>query len=197
MAARPLSGPGREDVVQAALAVIDVEGPQGLTVRRVAEALGTSTQIVYSRFGGMEGLLAAAGLAVFRHLTLLGTTTPADPDPLHEVTALALTFRDYSLANPHRMALMTAPLTDVHAHAQAKVEAGLSMDRLTHPIARAVTGAPAGAPASTDPAHVQRLGEVLWAALNGLVEMERSGHLDPDHAEGRIRLLVTRLLARP
>lgn len=186
MAARPISGPGREDVVAAAVAVLDAEGPTGLTVRRVADALGSSTQIVYSRFGGMDGLLAAVGVAVFREIADLAAAVPESPDPLTEVTDLALALRAYSLANPHRIALMTAPITNPEAHAQAKAEAGLSMARMIAPVARALPDLP--------PARIADLTEVLWASLAGMVDMERGGHLEPDGAEDRIRMLITRLL---
>jgi AcrR family transcriptional regulator len=35
------------------------QGPAGLSLRKLAAAVGTSTMTVYTRFGGKEGLLAA------------------------------------------------------------------------------------------------------------------------------------------
>jgi AcrR family transcriptional regulator len=49
----------RDDVIQAALEVLAAAGPQAVTARRVADALGSSTAPVYSNFASMEDLLAA------------------------------------------------------------------------------------------------------------------------------------------
>ena len=48
----------REDVVAAALRVIDQEGLGALSARRVAEAMKASTAPVYSNFANMDELLA-------------------------------------------------------------------------------------------------------------------------------------------
>jgi len=49
----------REQLVDAALRVVEEHGLGELTVRRIAEAAGTSTMSVYSRFGGRDGMLEA------------------------------------------------------------------------------------------------------------------------------------------
>jgi len=49
----------RQDVVDAALAVLEAEGLAAVTARRVADALGASTAPVYSNYASMEELLAA------------------------------------------------------------------------------------------------------------------------------------------
>lgn len=187
MAARPLTGPDTATVLDAALAVLDDEGLDGLTVRRVADALGTSTQIVYTRFGGMDGLVAAMTVAVFAEVTRLIEAVPDHADPVGEAVAVGRTFRRWSLDHPNRAALLNAPVGDPQAHARAKAEAGLSMERMAAPVARAMPGA--------DPADVTRTAAVVWAALHGLVELERAGHLDADDADARIALLLTRLLS--
>src|SRR2546423_5287378 len=49
----------RDQLVDAALRVVGERGLGELTVRRIAEAAGTSTMSVYSRFGGRDGMLEA------------------------------------------------------------------------------------------------------------------------------------------
>ena len=45
-------------MLNAAVRLLDDEGPDALQTRRVAGAAGTSTMAVYTHFGGMRGLIA-------------------------------------------------------------------------------------------------------------------------------------------
>ncbi len=49
----------RDEVLEAALAVVAAHGTRGVTARRVARQLGSSTAPVYSNFASMESLMAA------------------------------------------------------------------------------------------------------------------------------------------
>jgi len=49
----------QDDVVQAALSVLEAEGAQAVTARRVADALGASTAPVYSNYANMDDLMDA------------------------------------------------------------------------------------------------------------------------------------------
>jgi AcrR family transcriptional regulator len=58
----------REDVVAAAVAVVAQDGLGGLSARRIAEELGSSTAPVYSNFANMETLAAAVKQEVSEQL---------------------------------------------------------------------------------------------------------------------------------
>jgi len=49
----------RDDVVEAAVGILETEGLAAVTARKVADAMGASTAPVYSNFASMEDLLAA------------------------------------------------------------------------------------------------------------------------------------------
>lgn len=49
----------REDILAASVNVIRKWGPDGLSVRHIAQALGASTQPIYSEFHSLEALKAA------------------------------------------------------------------------------------------------------------------------------------------
>ena len=49
----------RVALLDAAGALLHAEGPQALTTRRLADAVGTSTQAIYTLFGGKEGIVRA------------------------------------------------------------------------------------------------------------------------------------------
>ena len=46
-----------DEVLDAALGIVMRDGYKSVTARRVADAAGCSAQPLYSRFGGMEGLM--------------------------------------------------------------------------------------------------------------------------------------------
>ena len=65
----------REEMVTAAVAVVRKGGEQALTAKALAEALGTSTQPVFTCFGTMQALKAevyAAAEQIFNRYALAG-----------------------------------------------------------------------------------------------------------------------------
>lgn len=80
----------REDVVLAAVSVVDKEGLAALTARRVAQELGVSTAPVYRQFASMREL-AAAVMHRARELLLESTAQPYTDRPfLNMGTGIAL-----------------------------------------------------------------------------------------------------------
>ena len=53
----------KEDVITAGLAVVDKDGVESLSARRVAEEMGASTAPVYSNFANMEDLTREVKMA--------------------------------------------------------------------------------------------------------------------------------------
>jgi AcrR family transcriptional regulator len=88
-------------LLDAAEAILEAEGLDGLTVRRVADEVGTTTRAVYTSLGSKEALLAGLGVRAF---DLLGTRIAALPrseDPAADlVTAGGLGFRQWALDHP-------------------------------------------------------------------------------------------------
>ena len=57
----------REDIIKTALALVQSEGASALNARRIATALGCSTQPVFSNFATMEELHGAVLAAAYDH----------------------------------------------------------------------------------------------------------------------------------
>src|SRR5262245_39892512 len=91
----------RGALLDAAEQLIADGGPQALSVRAVADAVGTTTRAVYSVFGSKDGLLAALAQRVFE---LLGTNLSRQPttgDPARDLVNAAVdVFRAMTLNNP-------------------------------------------------------------------------------------------------
>jgi AcrR family transcriptional regulator len=95
------------------LALIDIaarllteEGPQALSARRIAAAVGTSTMAVYTHFGGMSGLVRDMVYEGFARLQHHMTGIAATDDPVADMALLGRAYRYNALANSHLYAVM-------------------------------------------------------------------------------------------
>ena len=68
----------RDDMVLAALALLDREGVDALTMRALAERLGINPMTIHYHFGGRDGLIGAMSEAVYTQVTALENGTPID-----------------------------------------------------------------------------------------------------------------------
>lgn len=74
-----------------------VEGGAGFTIRRIADAAGTSTMAIYTHFGGVDGLRHAVRREGFaRFATRLGDVTDT-ADPVADLSLLGLTYFGYAV----------------------------------------------------------------------------------------------------
>jgi AcrR family transcriptional regulator len=90
-----------EALLDAAERVVEAEGVDALTVRRVAEEVGTTTRAVYSVFGSKEALLTALGVHAFEVLRAGVAAVPVTDDPAADVVrAGAEVFRAFAVEHP-------------------------------------------------------------------------------------------------
>jgi AcrR family transcriptional regulator len=92
----------RQALLDAAAAIVGAEGEQGVTVRRVADAAGTTTRAVYSLFGDKDGMLRALFSVAADTMRRHHDAVPVDPDdPTREFPPLALAYRAAALEQPN------------------------------------------------------------------------------------------------
>jgi AcrR family transcriptional regulator len=88
-------------LLEAAERRVETAGLPGLSVRGVAEDVGTTTRAVYSLFGSKDGLLAALGARAFQ---MLGATVKAQPltgDPVVDLVEAGVSgFRRFVMGHP-------------------------------------------------------------------------------------------------
>lgn len=90
--------------------LLESEGVEALSMRRLAAAAGTSTTAVYSLFGGKPGLLRALLAEAFTRLGVhLDAVAPSD-DPLADIQALRRAYRAFATSDPHRYNIMASSL---------------------------------------------------------------------------------------
>jgi AcrR family transcriptional regulator len=97
----------REVVLAAALEIIDADGAEALSMRRLARALGRDPMILYRHAPNKAALLDGVAETVLAQLTV----DPADPDWAAQLRTVARGYRRLALAHPHVVPLLvTRPL---------------------------------------------------------------------------------------
>ncbi|MDQ4011255.1 MAG: TetR/AcrR family transcriptional regulator [Actinomycetota bacterium] len=155
-------------------ALLTSEGPDALSLRRLATAAGTSTSAVYALFGGKPGILRGLFIEAFtRFAAHLDTVTPSD-DPLADLLALGRAYRTSALADPHLYAVMFGspvpgfePAPEDYAHAET------TFTPLLDTVRRAIA---AGLLRDVDPSVIAT---ALWANVHGLVSLELGCAMPP------------------
>src|SRR5262249_50852559 len=77
-------------LLETAERIVDSEGLEALTVRRVAEGAGTSTRAVYSVYGSKDGLVVALGRRAYELLLTDIEALPATDDPAADLVTAGL-----------------------------------------------------------------------------------------------------------
>jgi len=98
-ASRPLTA---ELVIEVAGRIVDEQGADALTMRRLADELGVAVTSIYWHVGNREDLVDAL---VDRLLADMGTLRPRGTTPRERITSLARALRRKLLERPHLIAL--------------------------------------------------------------------------------------------
>ncbi len=170
----------RSAILDAARALLVAEGPDGLTVRRIAGAAGHSTMAVYSRFGGKDGIVDALVAEGFTMLTdALGVVgavgaVGADDDPVADLHRMGDAYRRFAHEHPRHYSLMfERPVPGYEPSEPTSEIADGALDVLVRALDRAMT---AGAFTPGDPAVTA---VSVWATAHGLVSLELAGAASP------------------
>lgn len=154
----------RQKILDAARAIFVSEGLSGLSVRRVAQRAACTTMVIYSRFGGKEGLLAALFDEGFEQLASAQQAV-TQTDPWQRVLAMCLAYCQTARRFPHHYALMLGNFSGAFVpppESQAKALATFQV------LQQAVQ---ACAPDASE-AQAQSVAEQLFAFCHGWVSLE-------------------------
>ena len=170
---RPAVAARRAAILAVALDLLRAEGPHALSLRRVTQAAGTSTQAVYTLFGGKAGLVDALFAHGFSRLAAAFAALPSDVQPHERLALLARAYRRTALEEPALYDLMFGrPIPEFESSAASQELAWSTFEPLV---------AAAGAVASereVDAGEVDELATLLWASLHGIVSLELAGLID-------------------
>jgi AcrR family transcriptional regulator len=174
----------RRLLLDAASRLLEAEGPDALTMRRIAAEVGCSTSVLYTMFGGKSGV--AEGLWREGFERLRQALEQADgADPLGRLAAMGRAYRENALANRAYYAVMfQRPIPGFQPSAEAYAESLRPLQLLVGAVADCVD---AGVFRAADPAHIAG---VLWAAAHGAVSLELAGYEGASDAEARFQDLL-------
>jgi AcrR family transcriptional regulator len=165
----------RVRLLEHAVRTLSEDGPDALSLRKLAAQVGTSTTAVYSLFGGKPGLLNAVYDEAFaRFGDRLAQVTPSD-DPLADLAALGEAYRASALDEPHFYQVMFGPVGGVVTPSPESLERAEATFRpLLDTVRRAIE---AGQLRDDDPVTIATS---MWATVHGLVSLELRALLPPD-----------------
>jgi AcrR family transcriptional regulator len=172
----------RQLITSTARKLAEAEGWDAVTTRRLSTEIEYSQPVVYKHFSSMEGVVASVAMQGFGELADALCSARSGATDGHDALArVAHAFIGFAHDNPALFDAMFTRATTLRFAAQdTPAELNAAFAEL-----RAAVDLVAGT-RDTD-----TLAEVVWAALHGLVTLDRSGRLRPEYRAARVDLLVS------
>jgi AcrR family transcriptional regulator len=176
-------------VLDAARSIFISEGVQGLSVRRVAQAAGCTTMVVYSRFNGKNGILEALYDEGFEQLALAQRSIDPHLVGVDLILAYCRAYRATAINYPHHYALMLGQFSDAQVPSkQSQSKAIATLERLTDAVATLPSMRQKKRALSADIANR------LFAFSHGWVSVERLGFLGNEkHLDKQFKAAIVAL----
>ena len=165
----------RDAIIRSATRLLIENGPDGLSARQLAKEVGASTKVIYSHFGGMQGVVSAVYVQGFGQL--IETLEAADNIDLSvqdRLAAVAIAYRQFARIYPDLFDLMFGPYakwlaSQDNGHQPTRqcidlVTKIMLSGQVTHHIG---------------PGDARALAHQFWAAMHGPVALEAASWPDP------------------
>ncbi|MES2072643.1 MAG: TetR/AcrR family transcriptional regulator [Pseudomonadota bacterium] len=186
----------RQGMLDAATRLLVEEGAAALTVRKVAEAVNCSTTLLYSIFGGKDGLsnaLYLEGFARLKHEYAEYAASTPQPDHAGSVDGIwryASIYHSYARRNPsYYMVMFGDAIAGFVPPLESRVAAWESFTPLIAQFERCMQD---GALPRSSPTAAARL---LWAAMHGVISLELKGYyLKKEHPDELYKAAVHAVL---
>jgi AcrR family transcriptional regulator len=178
----------RDRLLEAAIRLLAAGGPEALQARRLAAEVGVSTMAVYTHFGGMGKLITEVVREGFIRFGRRMEAVPRSDDPVADLLALGLAYRDHAIENPQLYRLMfgvTSPggkdvVTSTVGNDLPEGQAAFSQ------LVGAVTRVIESGPCEEEPVAAAAQ---IWSAVHGYVLLEIAGFFG-EVGDGVERLLL-------
>ena len=163
-------------LLDAAGALLLAEGADGLTTRRLAAMAGTTTQAIYTQFGGKEGIAAAMYREGFARLEGRIRAVPQTADPLFDLLQQGRVYRAAALDSPHFYDVMFgSPIPQFEPDAD-----DLEVSRIAHDLLTAVVERVIATGALKPEVRADAVAQWLWVVAHGAVSLELHGAISLD-----------------
>ncbi|MFG6191069.1 TetR/AcrR family transcriptional regulator [Nonomuraea sp. JJY05] len=162
----------RSRLLDVAVNLLESDGPDSLTMRRIAAEAGCTTTVIYTMFGNREGLAEALYLEGFERFRRFLEAVPTRRNPFEHLSALGPAYRQACLSEPGYYSLMfERAIPGFEPSERARTLARAALNILDRVIADCIS---AGYLIPTQP---RKIADALWAAAQGAISLERAGHL--------------------
>jgi AcrR family transcriptional regulator len=175
----------RDEMLHAAVGLLDDHGPDALQTRKVASATGTSTMAVYTHFGGMRGLIAEVAEEGLRQFDA-ALTVPQTADPVADLFVTGGAYRRYAIERPHMYRLtfgstsahgINAPAHNVLTLTVAEIEQRHpSFAHVVRAVHRCMLAGRITVGSADDDLAVVSTAAQFWALIHGFVMLELAGY---------------------
>jgi AcrR family transcriptional regulator len=182
----------RRGLLALAARLLAEDGPQALTLRHLAQRANCSTKVVYTLFGGKNGLSEGLKVEGFARLRFaVERERRRHRDPVRALLPVMLTYRSFALAQRALFGVMFGNALPEHVPTEySRQQARLALGAVESAVAAARAALGAG------PGNAREDTVRLWAAVHGPVTLELEGITPFDRDGERLaRLAVTDVLA--
>lgn len=160
----------RSALVQAADAAVEAGGPEAVSLRELAKALGVSTAAPYRHFADRRALLSEVAALGFERLNRDYEAAAANPDARAALRDTARVYLGLAFDRPGLFRLMfDSDLLGPGAPTRLTEPAGAAWTALHAAVARANPDA--------DVATVKRRTITGWSTLHGFIALQQGGRL--------------------
>jgi AcrR family transcriptional regulator len=159
-----------EVLLASAAEILETEGPEALSVRRIAAAAGVAPMGVYNHFDSKNGIIEALFIQGFERLREALTTIAEIQDPYEALREAGRRYRALAKAHPMVYQLMFLRTLPGYEPSLAALEvAARAFDSLVAVVQRAmVAGVIAEGP-------LTETAQLIWASIHGWVSLELLG----------------------
>lgn len=168
-------------ILNAARALFEREGPEGVSMRRVAEAVGITPMAIYRHFPNRDALLKRISDDSFNEIARHWDAHRHGSDPIARLLATQRIYLDFALAHPHLFDHAFSVRRDDARRFPEDFHARLSPTaNVVHDVV--VEAQRQGLLRAGDPWDIAM---TLWAHAHGLVALYRAGRFSYDERRFR------------
>ncbi|MCF3102319.1 TetR/AcrR family transcriptional regulator [Streptomyces roseoverticillatus] len=176
----------RTTILDHAIDLLVTEGPAALTMRRLATGIGASTKVLYTMFGGKEGLADALYREGFARLRRAQQQVAVSGDPLDHLNQLGAAYRAHALTEPaYYRVMFEQAIPGYRPSAEALSAAETAFEASVAAVQACIDSR------VFRPGDAYEISKLFWAAAHGAVSLEIAGHFPPESAARRYDTLMT------
>lgn len=176
----------RRLIIGTARQLAEAEGWDAVTTRRLSDEIEYSQPVLYKHFSGMDQLAQAVAIEGFNELgEVLSAARRGRRSPRAVLKRIANAYLEFADQNP---ALYDAMFIRATTLRFAEADTPSELSNAFGELRQAVAGI-------ADRQDVDTLAEVFWAALHGLVTLNRGGRLRSREHTARVELLINQFTA--